>query len=215
MEIQKLTKKDKKPVIIIDGTVGCGKTTIARLLHKNLELKLYEELGNPDTISLLDEFYRDQKRWSFTLQIHFLNERFRMIKEIHKNNGGILDRSIFGDKIFAEMLNEDGMMMDEEYRTYTTLLDNMLEHAQSPKLLVYLKCDVDTAVERINSRDRGEESTVPRIYWERLNEKYDKWYNEYDFSKKIIINADEIDLTNDNCITEICQQVKHNYENNY
>jgi len=183
-----------KQVIVVDGVVGAGKTTLATIIKEEFNLKLYEELSDNDTLVLLDKFYADQNRWSFTLQVHFLNKRFAMIKEIHKKNGGLLDRSIFGDKIFAQMLNEDGKMCDEEYRTYSTLLDNMLEHAQNPTLLIYLKCSVNKAVERINGRNRGIESTVPRRYWERLNEKYDKWYKDYDYSPKIVIDVDEVDL---------------------
>ena len=183
-----------KQVILIDGVVGVGKTTLGRILSKELNLKLYEELSDIDTTILLDKFYADKKRWSFTLQVHFLNKRFKMIKDIHKFDGGILDRSIFGDRIFAEMLNEDGDMLDEEYRTYSTLLDNMLEHAQSPKLLIYLRGGVEKAVERSNKRNRGLESQVPRKYWERLNGKYEKWYNEYNHSPKIEIDMNKLDL---------------------
>lgn len=183
-----------KQVIVVDGVVGAGKTTLANILKDEFNLKLYEELNDDDTLVLLDKFYADKKRWSFTLQVHFLNKRFAMIKDIHRANGGLLDRSIFGDKIFAQMLNEDGDMSDEEYRTYSTLLDNMLEHAQNPTLLIYLKCSVDKAVERINRRNRGIESTVPRSYWERLNVKYNKWYGVYDYSPKIVIDVDEVDL---------------------
>lgn len=183
-----------KQVIVVDGVVGAGKTTLANIIKEEFNLKLYEELSDNDTLVLLDQFYADKKRWSFTLQVHFLNKRFAMIKDIHKNNGGLLDRSIFGDKIFAEMLNEDGDMGDEEYRTYSTLLDNMLEHSQDPTLLIYLKCGVDKAVERINRRNRGIESAVPRRYWERLNEKYDKWYDSYNYSPKIIIDVEEVDM---------------------
>lgn len=181
-------------VILIDGVVGVGKTTLGRMLAHELDVKLYEELSDIDTGALLDKFYADKKRWSFTMQIHFLNKRFHMIKEIHKNNGGILDRSIFGDRIFASMLNEDHDMTDEEYRTYSTLLDNMLEHAQPPTILIYLRCGVDKAIERINRRDRGLESQVPRTYWERLNQKYEEWYESYNHSHKIVIDMNNKDL---------------------
>lgn len=201
-----------KQVILIDGVVGAGKTTLGRILAKELNLKLYEELSDVDTTVLLDKFYADKKRWSFTLQVHFLNKRFKMIKDIHKHDGGILDRSIFGDRIFAEMLNEDGDMTDEEYRTYSTLLDNMLEHAQSPKILIYLKCGVDRAIERINLRNRGLESTVPRRYWERLNEKYERWYNEYNYSPKIEIDMNKYDLLNEEHLSKVLDIIMKSLE---
>ncbi|AOT69696.1 deoxynucleoside kinase [Geosporobacter ferrireducens] len=181
-------------VICIDGVVGSGKTTLAELLEKKLNLKLYNELANQDTEILLDKFYRDRHRWAFTMQIHFLNERFRMIKEVHKNRGGLLDRSIFGDKIFASMLHEDGYMSREEFLTYSTLLDNMLEHTQPPLLMIYLKCSVDKAVENIQKRGRAYELIVPRIYWERPNEKYTQWHKEYQLSPLLAIDVDHLDI---------------------
>ena len=158
--------------IAIESTVGAGKTTLGKYLSEYLNIELYEELSNDDTIVLLNEFYKDLKRWSFALQVHYLNERFGMIKDINRKESGILDRSIYGDSIFAQMLNEDGNMTDEEYRTYKTLLNNMLEHVSPPLLTIYLKCSTDVAIERINKRNRGVESEVPLTYWKRLNEKY-------------------------------------------
>ncbi|MCH5476740.1 deoxynucleoside kinase [Bacillus cereus] len=196
-----MKKKGSDPVLVLDGVVGCGKTTMAKILEEALKMKLYEEIGSQDTINLLDRFYAKKTRWGFTLQIHFLNKRFQQIKEIHANGGGMLDRSIFGDRLFAEMMAEDledgfeGMTW-EEFRTYSTLLDSMLEHAIPPTLLVYLECDVDTAIGRIAKRDRGLESGVERRYWERLNEKYTAWYANYDASPKIKINVANLDYVN-------------------
>ncbi|SHJ92044.1 Deoxyadenosine/deoxycytidine kinase [Geosporobacter subterraneus DSM 17957] len=181
-------------VICIDGVVGSGKTTLAELLEKKLNLKLYNELANRDTEVLLDKFYRDRHRWAFTMQIHFLNERFRMIKEVHKNGGGLLDRSIFGDKIFASMLHEDGYMSREEFLTYSTLLDNMLEHTKPPMLMIYLKCSVEKAVENIQKRGRAYELIVPQVYWKRLNEKYTQWHRDYQVSPLLEIDVDQQDI---------------------
>jgi deoxyadenosine/deoxycytidine kinase len=183
--------------IVIEGSVGVGKSTLGRFLSEYTKIPLYEELVNNDTTILLDKFYADQKRWSFALQIHFLNERFKMIKNINKSSTGILDRSIYGDNIFAQLLNEDGNMTNEEYNTYHTLLYNMLEHVQPPHLLVYLKSSTDVAVKRLNERNRGIESTVPFGYWDRLNNKYDSWYDNYNFSEKMCIEVDNFDVYND------------------
>lgn len=176
-------------VIVIDGVVGAGKSTLVQKLSEKLNIPIYFELQNQTTLNLLEEFYKDKKRWSFTLQIHFLNERFRMIKEIHRNGGGILDRSIFGDRIFASMLNEDGWMTDEEFETYTTLLHNMLEHSKNPDYLIYIDCDLETAMKRIKVRGREMEQAVDVNYWNRLNQKYQEWYDGYDLSDKIAIDA--------------------------
>jgi deoxyadenosine/deoxycytidine kinase len=181
-------------VIVIEGQIGVGKTTMGEMLEQELGIRLYRELQRPETHSLLEKFYTDQRRWAFTMQVHFLNERFRMIKEIRRNGGGILDRSIFGDHIFAESLHTHGEMSDEEYATYSTLLYNMLEHAQNPDLLVYLDCSVDTALDRIRSRDRGLESGIPRDYLERLNKRYLEWYDAYDLSPKVKIDTEAFPL---------------------
>ena len=171
--------------------MGVGKTTMGAMLERELDITLYRELQRPETHSLLDQFYADQRRWAFTLQIHFLNDRFRMIKQIRAAGGGALDRSIYGDRIFADVLHEDGQMSDEEYLTYTTLLDNMLEHVQPPDLLIYLDCTVDTAISRIKKLDRGLESGIPRDYLERLNQRYLSFYDAYDASPKILIDTDK------------------------
>jgi len=203
-----MTKNNEQVILLIDGVVGSGKSSLATKLSKTLNLKMYEELANNDTLALLDVFYQDQKRWSFTLQVHFLNERFKMIKEIHKNNGGILDRSIFGDRIFAELLHENGKMSGEEFRTYNTLLDSMLEHTQPPKLLVFIDCPVDLAIERIKKRNRQMELQVERSYWVKLNEKYKIWYENYNISAKIILDANNFECSNDKDIQKITTLIK-------
>lgn len=196
-------------VIIIDGVVGAGKSTLSEKVSKKLGIPVFYELQNQTTLNLLEEFYKDKSRWSFALQIHFLNERFRMIKEIHKNGAGILDRSIFGDKIFAEMLNEDGWMTNDEFNTYSTLLDNMLEHAKKPELLVYIDCNLETAMQRINKRGREMEQKVDEVYWKRLNEKYTNWYNTYDISDKISIGANSYHPDNEEDVDRIVNQIKN------
>lgn len=178
-------------MILIEGQIGVGKTTIGEIVQERFGIPLYRELNNPDTLALLDRFYADKRRWAFTLQIHFLNERFRMIKQIFRDGGGVLDRSIFGDRIFAEMLAADGDMSGEEFRTYSTLLDNMLEHVQKPQLLIYLDASVDTALDRIRKRNRGLESGIPREYLAELNRRYLEWYDAYDLSPKIFVNTEE------------------------
>ncbi len=182
------------PVILIEGQIGAGKTTMGEILERRFGIPLYRELDNPDTLRLLDRFYADKARWAFTMQIHFLNERFRMIKDIHAAGGGLLDRSIFGDRIFADLLHDDGDMSDQEYRSYCSLLDNMLEHADPPALLVYLDCSVDAAIERINIRNRGLESGIPREYLEKLNRKYLNWYDLYNYSPKVKIDTESYDI---------------------
>lgn len=181
-------------IVVIEGQIGVGKTTMGEIIEAELGIPLYRELTKPETHELLDRFYADKRRWAFTLQIHFLNERFRMIKDSHRRGGGTLDRSIFGDRIFAEMLHDDGDMTAEELSTYDTLLDNMLEHAADPGLLVYLDCTVDTALARIRKRNRGSESAIPRDYLENLNRRYLDWYERYERSPKVKIDTEALPL---------------------
>lgn len=199
-------------IILVDAVVGAGKTTLSEKIGEKLDIPIYYELQNKSTMNLLEEFYKDKNRWSFALQIHFLNERFRMIKEISKAGRGILDRSIFGDRIFAQMLNEDGYMTDDEFLTYSNLLDNMLEHVSKPHLLLYIDCDLDTALDRIKGRGREMEQSVDSNYWARLNVKYNKWYNEYDLSNKISIGAKSYHPNNEDDINQIVDRIKQNYK---
>ena len=178
-------------MIVIEGQIGVGKTTIGEILQERYGVRLFRELTRESTLQLLDRFYADKRRWAFTLQVHFLNERFRMIKDIFRNGGGLLDRSIYGDRIFADLLHDDGDMTNEEFETYETLLDNMLEHAQKPDLLIYLDCSVETALERIKRRNRGLESGIPRDYLEKLNQRYLDWFENYDLSPKIIVDTEQ------------------------
>lgn len=194
-------------IILIDAVVGAGKTTLSEKIGKKLNIPVHYELQNQSTMNLLEEFYKDKNRWSFALQIHFLNERFRMIKEITKAGTGILDRSIFGDRIFAQMLNEDGYMTNDEFLTYSNLLDNMLEHVSKPDLLLYIDCDLDTAMKRIKGRGREMEQSVDSVYWGRLNEKYTNWYEGYDLSNKISIGANSYHPDNENDIDRIVGEI--------
>lgn len=188
-------------ILLIDGVVGAGKTTLSKIVSERFNIPLFEELNNPDSERLLNRFYKKKTRWSFTTQIFFATERWKMIKEVHKAKKGILDRSIFGDNIFAEMLAEDledggeGMTW-EEYRTYHSLLNQILEHSQPPELLIYLQCSPNKAKERIDKRSRGNEKGVDMAYWERLNDKYEEWYQDYKHSPKILINVDHLDFAN-------------------
>ncbi|WP_050183769.1 deoxynucleoside kinase [Domibacillus robiginosus] len=183
-------------MIVVEGTVGAGKSTLSDLISDHFRIPVFEEMGNPDTEKLLNRFYRDRSRWSFTTQIHFATERWNMIKQVSEQKHGILDRSIFGDKIFAELLSEDGSMTPEEYRTYEKLLTAIVKTTTAPDLLIYLQCHTEVAKERIDRRGRGIESEVDISYWERLNEKYDDWYEEYRHSPKILLSVNHLDFVN-------------------
>ncbi|MBI9010759.1 MAG: deoxynucleoside kinase [Clostridiales bacterium] len=184
--------------IVVDGIIGAGKTTVAKMVSEHLNIPMFEELKNDDlenTIEhrMLDRFYADQSRWSAIIQVMFLNERFRDLKTIEKSNQfAILDRSIYGDEIFAKTINKRGNMTDDELTIYQELLHNMLEHINPPKLLIYLDVSIDTAMERIRKRHRGTEADmIPEDYMVDLRETYEEWYNEFNLCPKIRIDLNE------------------------
>ncbi len=188
-----IKKNNPNELIIVDGVVGSGKTTFMNLLKEELSLPGFEEpvTDNP----LLEKFYHDRKRYSFPLQVFFLNRRFRMLKDAGENlTASVMDRSIYGDVIFAKLLHEGGDMEKDEFDLYQELLVNMLDHIESPKLMIYLKCDVDTAISRIEKRGRDYEQIVERDYWERLNREYEDYFKEYNLSKLLVIDVKNYDL---------------------
>lgn len=188
----RLNGDEMNGIICIDGVVGAGKSTLGDILAKELGILLFEEpvLNNP----ILDKFYYDKKRYSFSLQIFFLNKRFKMIKEANLLNGCVMDRSIYGDVIFARMLMEDGDMTPEEFELYEELLHNMLEHLSPPKLMIYLESSVEGAINKICKRGRDYEKIVPRSYWESLNHNYESYFNSYNLSDILRINVDNVDI---------------------
>lgn len=193
-EFFEMIKKNRpNELIIVDGVVGSGKTTFMNLLKEELSLSGFEEpvTDNP----LLSKFYHDRKRYSFPLQVFFLNRRFRMLKDAAAmGESSIMDRSIYGDVIFAKLLHEGGDMERDEFMLYQELLVNMLDHIESPKLMIYLQCDVDTAIQRIEKRGRDYEQIVERAYWERLNREYEAYFKEYNLSNLLVIDVKNYDL---------------------
>jgi len=188
-----IKKNHPNELVIVDGVVGSGKTTFMNILQEELGLHGFEEpvTDNP----LLEKFYHDRKRYAFPLQVFFLNRRFRMLKDAEGlASSSVMDRSIYGDVIFAKLLHEGGDMEKEEFLLYQELLVNMLDHIEAPKLMIYLKCDVDTALSRIQKRGRDYEQIVERDYWERLNKEYEAYFDAYNLSKILVIDVKEMDL---------------------
>ena len=188
------TRRDETimDAIIVDGPVGVGKTSLMEILIKEFGYKAFLEpvTDNP----LLDKFYYNRKRYAFPLQIFFLNRRFSMLKEAIGVKGSIMDRSIYGDVIFARLLSQGGDMEQEEYDLYEELLTNMLEHVQAPKLMIYLQTTVEDVVEKIKKRGRDYEQVVEREYWEKLNAEYEKYFQSYNISPLLVINVQGSDF---------------------
>lgn len=182
-------------MIIIEGIIGVGKTTLGEVLARRLGIALYHEFANEYTMPILDKFYVEKNRWSFLSQIHFLANRLTLMLDANLYEKHVLsDRSIFGDSIFAELLFEDNAMTEEEYKTYKMLFDNISKLSVTPELVIYLDCSIEVALQRINQRSRDCEKSMSREYLEKLNEKYLIWYKNYNDSPKIFINTDNINI---------------------
>ncbi|WP_207535130.1 deoxynucleoside kinase [Desertivirga arenae] len=182
--------------IAIVGNIGAGKTTLTELLSKHLGFEAHFEAV--DNNPYLEDFYSDMKRWSFNLQIYFLNSRFNQIREITSGDRNIVqDRTIYEDAyIFAENLHEMGLMTSRDYDNYRAIFDNMTSFIKPPDLLIYLKASVPTLVNNIQRRGREYEAGIRLDYLSKLNEKYQKWIGGYKEGKLLVLDKDKLDFAN-------------------
>ena len=180
--------------IAIAGNIGSGKTTLATQLSKYLGFEpQYEDAeGNP----YLFDFYQDMQRWSFNLQIYFLNARFKRILDLRAAGTNIVqDRTLYEDaQIFAPNLHAMGLMAKRDYETYRSLFENLLDLIPPPDLLIYLRGSIPTLVDQIQRRGREYEDSIRLDYLRRLNERYEAWYESYDKGKKIEVVIDELNF---------------------
>lgn len=181
-------------MITVDGVVGVGKSTLMNILVKERGLIPFEEpvVDNP----ILDWFYTDRERWSLTLQIFFFLKRSKDVRKASLIQNAILDRSIYGDLIFAKMLFDKGDMKKEEYELYIEFFEDSIQLCKPPKLMIYLESSVDEAMRKINKRGRDYEQVVERAYWEDLNSYYQEYFNQYESSPVLRINVDHLDFEN-------------------
>ena len=165
--------------IAVAGNIGSGKTTLTSLLAKNMKWEAHFE--DVDDNPYLNDFYEDMQRWSFNLQIYFLNKRFRNLIEHRKTfNKLIQDRTLYEDAyIFAPNLHAMGLMATKDYETYISLFELLNSFIEPPDLLIYLKASIPTLVSQIQKRGRDYENSISIDYLSRLNEKYDKWISNY------------------------------------
>lgn len=176
--------------IAIGGNIGSGKTTLAELLAKHFGWEPHFE--NVDDNPYLADFYADMQRWAFNLQIYFVKSRFEQILKIKKSNHTVIqDRTIYEDAyIFAPNLHDMGLISTRDYETYRGLFELMSSMVSPPDLLIYLKASVPTLVKQIQKRGRKYEASIRLDYLQNLNERYDKWIDNYKLGKKLIIDVD-------------------------
>ncbi|MEE4285700.1 MAG: deoxynucleoside kinase [Mariniphaga sp.] len=181
--------------IAVAGNIGAGKTTLAELLAKHYKWTPHYE--DVDENPYLNDFYNDMQRWSFNLQIYFLNSRFKQIIDIRKSGKTIIqDRTIYEDaEIFAPNLHSMGLMSTRDFKNYKTLFDLMVSLIQPPDLLIYLRASIPTLVHQIQKRGREYENSIRLDYLKQLNERYEKWITSYNLGKLLIINVDNLDFT--------------------
>lgn len=178
--------------IAIAGNIGSGKTTLTGLLAEHYKFKAQYE--SVDDNPYLESFYEDMKRWSFNLQIYFLNTRFRQIVNIQRSKENVIqDRTIYEDAyIFAPNLHEMGLMSSRDFQTYRDLFDLMTTFISPPDLLIYLRADVSLLVKQIQKRGRSYETSIRLDYLQSLNEKYEKWISSYREGRLLIIDVNKI-----------------------
>ena len=180
--------------IAIAGNIGAGKTSLTKLLSKYYKYEGHYEdvLKNP----YLDDFYDQMERWSFNLQIYFLNSRFRQIKDFEENGKNIIqDRTIYEDaNIFAPNLLAIGLMTNRDFDNYKSIFNLMESFVKAPDLLVYLSSGIPNLVDQIHKRGRDYENSISIDYLSRLNERYEALIETYDKGKLLIIDVDDLDF---------------------
>ena len=178
--------------IAIAGNIGSGKTTLTRMLasHFHWTPKFESVEFNP----YLADFYNDMERWSFNIQIYFLNKRFLDVVEISKHEEIIIqDRSIYEDAcIFAPNLHNMGLMSTRDYENYASLFSLMVSLVKAPDLLIYLRSSIPPLVGNIQKRGREYESSIRLDYLKGLNALYEDWIKDYKDGKLLILDVDKL-----------------------
>lgn len=180
--------------IAIAGNIGSGKTTLTTLLSKHYGWE--PQFEDVDDNPYLNDFYKDMQRWSFNLQIYFLNSRFGQVQEIHKGDKDVIqDRTMYEDAyIFAPNLHAMGLMSTRDFENYQSLFKLMNNFIPAPNLLIYLRSSVSNLVEQIQKRGRDYENSIRIDYLSRLNERYEAWISSYDRGHLLIIDVDDLDF---------------------
>ena len=181
--------------VAISGNIGSGKTTLTTKLAKHCKWDPHFE--DVENNPYLNDFYKEMQRWSFNLQVYFLNSRFRQIIDIKKlNKKFIQDRTIYEDAyIFAPNLHAMGLMSTRDFDNYKELFSLMDSLVEGPDLLIYLRASVPTLVEQIQKRGREYENSIRLDYLTQLNKRYEEWIEQYDQGNLLIIDVDDLNFS--------------------
>ena len=181
--------------IAIAGNIGSGKTTLTGLLAKHFGWQPHYE--DVETNPYLPSFYEDMQRWSFNLQIYFLNSRFRQIIEIRNSGKTVVqDRTIYEDAyIFAPNLHAMNLMTTRDFDNYASLFELMSTFVKPPDLMIYLRASVPTLVSQIQKRGRDYENSIRIDYLKSLNDRYEAWISKYTLGKLLIVEVDNINFS--------------------
>lgn len=181
--------------IAIAGNIGSGKTTLTTMLAKRYGWSPHYE--PVDNNPYLEDYYHDMKRWSFNLQIYFLNKRFKDVVEISRSDKTIVqDRTIFEDAcIFAPNLHDMGLMSDRDFDNYTDLFNLMISLVKLPDLMIYIRSSVPRLIGNIQKRGRSYEQTIRIDYLKGLNDRYEEWIRNYK-GRLIVVEGDNCDFLN-------------------
>ena len=182
--------------LAIAGNIGSGKTTLTTLLSKHYKFEPHYE--NVEDNPYISDFYEDMQRWSFNLQIFFLNSRYNTLLQLQKSKKNIIqDRTIYEDAhIFAPNLHAMGLMTNRDFQNYSSLFDLMEGLVAPPDVLIYLRSSIPNLVSQIHKRGREYENSISIEYLNRLNERYEAWVSSYTKGKLVIIDVDTIDFVN-------------------
>lgn len=182
--------------VAVAGNIGAGKTTLTSLLakHYHWDVQYEDTTANP----YLADFYDDMHRWSFNLQIYFLNSRYDQVLQIRSGENTVIqDRTIYEDaRIFAPNLHEMGLMSTRDFNNYISLFKLMSSQIQPPDLLIYLKCSIPKLVDHIQTRGRDYEGSMSLDYLKKLNDRYEAWISDYTHGNLLIIPNDNLDFKN-------------------
>ena len=193
--------------VAIAGNIGSGKTTLTRMLAAKYGWK--PRFESVDYNPYLADFYEDMERWSFNLQIYFLNKRFKDVVEISKSEDVIIqDRTIYEDaRIFAPNLHGMGLMSTRDFENYSDLFDLMMSLVNPPDLLIYLRSSIPNLVSQIQKRGREYEKSIRIDYITGLNERYENWIKDYK-SRLLVLDVDRLKFeSNPEDFSEICDKI--------